>query len=41
MYYALTIAAVRYKDQSYADAATTILDDEVRSSRVMFSLPPL
>ncbi len=40
MYYTLTIAAVRYKDQSYDGLANAILDDEVRSSRVMFSLPP-
>ena len=41
MYFALTNAAARYKVKSYNDAAGMILDDEVRSSRVMFSLPPL
>jgi len=41
MYFALTIAAVRWKDKSYEDAANMILDKEVQASRVMFSLPPL
>jgi len=40
MYYALTIAAARYNDKSYSNAANAIFDDTVRSSRVIFSLPP-
>jgi hypothetical protein len=40
MYFSLTISALRYNAKPYKDAATMILDDEVRSSRVIFSLPP-
>jgi hypothetical protein len=39
MYYALTIAAARYRNNSYLGAAKTVFDDQVRSSRVIFSLP--
>jgi hypothetical protein len=39
MYYALCVAAAKFKDARYSNAATTVLDDEVRSSKVMFSVP--
>jgi hypothetical protein len=41
MYYALKVAAMKFKVNAYVDAANAVLDDEVRSSKVMFSLPPL
>jgi hypothetical protein len=39
MYYALTVAAMKFKDIAYVDAANAVLDDDVRSSKVMFSIP--
>jgi hypothetical protein len=39
MYYALCVAAAKSKDTKYSNAATNVLDDEVRSSKVMFSVP--
>lgn len=40
MFYALRLAATKYNNRSYSAGAGAVLDDEVRSSRVMFSLPP-
>ncbi|HTY39433.1 MAG TPA: alginate lyase family protein [Bacteroidota bacterium] len=41
MYFALRIAANKYGDMSYLFAAQTVVNDEVRGSRLMFYLPPL
>jgi hypothetical protein len=41
IYYALRIAANKYSDMSYLFAAQSIVNDEVRSSRLLFYLPPL
>ena len=41
MSYALGIAADQYQEKSYLAAARSLLNDEVRASRLMFYLPPL
>jgi hypothetical protein len=40
MYYSLSVAARKFKGAAYVRAATSVLDDEVRASKVMFMIHP-